>query len=130
MLKRDWTPGAVSVTEYAQNDNSQNNRIAPLSESKDLGKTPEKTVCASIIGNLDQGSKQQLSQFMSHVSNQVPAASGQKSIIDLKDEVELEADMDPEEDDNKIDIKDQDTMHEAQDSKEQYDSKELYDSKD
>ena len=38
VLKRDWTPGAVSVTEYAQKDNSQNNRIQPMSESKDMGK--------------------------------------------------------------------------------------------
>lgn len=120
VLKRDWTPGAVSVTEYAQKDNSQNNRIQPMSESKDMGKTPEKTVCASIAGNLDQGSKQQLSQFMSHMSNQVPL-SGRKSLIDQKDEVELEVELQAELDvDNKIDIKDQDTLHEINDSKDEY----------
>lgn len=56
VLRRNHTPGALSVTEYAQNENSQIYGIGPLSDNnknnmKTELRTPEKTVHASVAGH-------------------------------------------------------------------------------
>ena len=59
VLRRNHTPGALSVTEYAQNENSQIYGIGPLSDAHHEKtnaemRTPEKTVHASVAGHLKQ----------------------------------------------------------------------------
>lgn len=91
-----------------------------MSDYNEMVNSPEKTVCASIIGNLDQGSKQQLSQFMSHISQPV-IVSGQRSNLDVVKKSQYEVKNDPKNDDEpQLATEPQEDGDDAEESKDDY----------